>query len=191
MTQISGTEQTAGMVIWLTGLSGAGKTTLGRALQEHLASRGCITCVLDGDEIRWGVSADLGFSPEDRAENNRRVAEIAKLISGMGAVVIVALISPRQADRDRARSIIEGARSTFFEVFVDTPLTVCEDRDPKGFYKRARACQIADFTGVHAPYECPACPDIVVYPGKQTVAASVNLVMEFVMPGNAPKRLKG
>ena len=183
-------EHARGPVIWLTGLSWAGKTTLGEALREDLRGRGVMACVLDGDEIRRGVSADLGFSPEDRTENNRRVAEIARLMSGVGITVIVALISPLQSDRDKARQTIEGAGGAFFEVFVNTPLAVCEERDVKGFYKRARLRQIEDFTGIQAPYEEPRTPDIVVRPAKETVETSVATVMGAVVARIGPAKME-
>lgn len=142
--------------VWLTGLPGAGKTTLARALEQVLATRGQPCCVLDGDELRRGLSRDLGYSDADRSENIRRVAEVARLFNRTGVVAIVALISPLSADRARAREII-GAQA-MIEVHVATPLAICEARDPKGHYKRARQGEIANFTGVGATYEAPQNP---------------------------------
>ncbi|HSI14415.1 MAG TPA: adenylyl-sulfate kinase [Chthoniobacter sp.] len=177
MRQKSGAHR--GAVLWLTGLSGAGKTTLARALEEELLRGTFHPVVLDGDEVRRGLSADLGFSQEDRRENNRRVAEVARLMAAAGMIVIVALISPYRRDRTRARKVVEAADATFFEIFVDTPLAVCEGRDSKGLYKRARADKIRDFTGVHAPYEKPRSPDVTVYPATDSVSESVTTVFHF------------
>lgn len=167
----------SGVVLWLTGLSGAGKTTLARALEQELARRSFHPAVLDGDDVRRGLSADLGFSQEDRRENNRRVAEVARLMAADGRIVIVALISPYRRDRDRAREIVAASGAAFFEIFADTPLAVCEGRDRKGLYQRARADQIRDFTGVHAPYERPPSPDVTVHPATESVEESVAVVM--------------
>lgn len=167
-------------MLWLTGLSGAGKTTLARALERDLSRVMFTTGVLDGDEVRRGLSSDLGFSAGDRAENIRRVAEVASLMAVAGMAVIVALISPNRKDRDRARKIVEASGTLFIEVFVDTPLTVCEERDAKGLYKKAREKEIQDFTGVHTPYESPCSPDVAVYPAEESVAASVDAVMRIV-----------
>ena len=147
-------------VVWLTGLSGAGKSTVADRLEQALHAAGAHTVLLDGDNLRHGLSRDLGFSDGDRAENVRRVAEVAKLMAGAGLVVIVALISPFRAERRMARELMAGGE--FVEVFVDTPLAVCEARDPKGLYWRARAGEIADFTGIGSPYEPPEAPEIVL-----------------------------
>lgn len=143
----------AGGVIWLTGLSGAGKTTIARALETALKAEGRAVFVLDGDCLRRGLCADLGFSPADRRENIRRVGEVARLFADAGMVCIVALISPYRQDRARARAAA-GSRG-FLEVYINAPLAVCERRDPKGLYARARRGELADFTGVSAPYEPP------------------------------------
>jgi len=161
---VSGEERAAanghkGGILWLTGLSGAGKSTLAMALERALFDRGWQTFVLDGDNVRNGLNAGLGFSPDDRAENIRRVAETAKLFADAGMVVIASLISPLQADRARAR-VIGGDR--FHEVHVAADLATCEERDPKGLYKKARAGEIAEFTGVSAPYEAPEQPELVI-----------------------------
>src|SRR6202521_2622305 len=144
-----------GMVVWFTGLSGSGKSTLARALETNLFHRHMQVYVLDGDNVRHGLNSNLGFSPEDRVENIRRVAEIAKLMADAGAVVITAFISPYRMERRRAREIALEGDAEFIEVFVNAPLHVCEQRDPKQLYKKARAAQIRDFTGIDAPYEAP------------------------------------
>lgn len=160
--------------IWLTGLSGSGKSTLARALEKALVARGCAAYVLDGDNLRMGLNADLGFKPEDRSENIRRVGELARLFVDAGLIVTTAFISPYRADRELARAGLEGR---FLEVFLDPGLGVCEERDPKGLYVQARAGQITDFTGVSAPYEAPESPDLVVDTGALTLDESVARVL--------------
>src|SRR5205809_3336315 len=162
-----------GAVIWLTGLSGAGKSTIAQSLERDLFHRGMDTYVLDGDNIRHGLNSNLGFSPDDRVENIRRVSEAAKLMADSGTVVITAFISPYQMDRRRAREIALEGNAEFIEVFVDAPLEVCEARDPKNLYKKARAGEIREFTGIDAPYEAPDDPEIVVRTDEQTVDESV------------------
>lgn len=147
-------------LIWFTGLSGAGKSTLANALEQQLNQRGYHTYLLDGDNIRHGLNRDLGFSPQDRTENIRRVAEVAKLFLDAGLLVITAFISPYRADRAAIRALVETEE--FIEVFVDTPLEICEQRDPKGLYKKARAGEIRDFTGLDAPYEAPIAPEFIL-----------------------------
>lgn len=147
-------------VIWLTGLSGAGKSTLADALERKLLQFDWHTYVLDGDNIRSGLSCDLGFSDSDRDENIRRVAEVAKLMMDAGLVVITAFISPFKKERELARTLIGGGN--FFEVHLSTPLDVCEQRDPKGLYRRARSGEIAQMTGINSPYEAPVNPDFTV-----------------------------
>ena len=137
------------LTIWLTGLSGAGKSTLAAGLEARLVAAGRASYVLDGDNVRHGLNRDLGFSPEDRRENIRRVAEVARLMNDAGLIVITAFISPYREDRRMARDIIGGER--FLEVYLNTPLAVCEARDPKGLYKRARQGGVAEFTGINAP----------------------------------------
>ncbi len=146
------------MVIWLTGLSGAGKSTIATALLQQLQAAGRAAYVLDGDELRTGLNSDLGFTAADRRENVRRVGEVARLMSQAGLVVIVALISPFKADRDAARARLPAGR--FVEVFVSTPLAVAEARDPKGLYRKARAGQLPEFTGISSPYEAPDAPEL-------------------------------
>ena len=171
-----------GAVVWLTGLSGAGKSTIAQALETELFARGMHTYVLDGDNIRHGLNANLGFSPEDRVENIRRVSEVAKLMADAGTVAITAFISPYRMDRRRAREIALEAKAEFIEVFVDAPLGVCEARDPKQLYKRARAGEIRDFTGIDAPYEAPEDPEITVKTDQQSVEQSVSAILEQLLP---------
>ena len=171
-----------GAVVWLTGLSGAGKSTIAQALERELFHRAIHTYVLDGDNIRHGLNSNLGFSPEDREENIRRVSEVAKLMADAGAVVITAFISPYRMDRRRAREIALEGNAEFIEVFVDAPLEVCETRDPKNLYKKARAGEIRDFTGIGAPYEAPEDPEIVVHTDEQTVDESVATILDQLLP---------
>jgi bifunctional enzyme CysN/CysC len=171
-----------GAVIWLTGLSGAGKSTVAQALERELFQRAMHTYVLDGDNIRHGLNSNLGFSPDDRVENIRRVSEVAKLMADSGTVVITAFISPYRMDRSRAREIALEGNAEFIEVFVDAPLAVCERRDPKNLYKKARAGQIREFTGIDAPYEAPEDPEIVVHTDRQSVDESVATILEQLLP---------
>jgi bifunctional enzyme CysN/CysC len=171
-----------GAVIWLTGLSGAGKSTIAQALERELFQRAMHTYVLDGDNIRHGLNSNLGFSPDDRVENIRRVSEVAKLMADAGTVVITAFISPYRMDRSRAREIALEGSSEFIEVFVAAPLEVCEARDPKNLYKKARAGQIREFTGIDAPYEAPEDPEIVVHTDRQSVDESVATILEQLLP---------
>ncbi len=164
-------------VLWLTGLSGAGKSTLAIELERRLFSKGYQVFVLDGDNVRNGLNANLGFSPEDRAENIRRVGEVAALFAEAGVLVITAFISPYRADRDRAR---QAAGDAFHEIYVAADLATCEGRDPKGLYRRARAGEIRDFTGVSAPYEPPSDPDLTVDTGELDVEAAVVRLVDYV-----------
>lgn len=142
-----------GAVLWFTGLSGCGKSTVANAVDRMLHDRGIHTYVLDGDNVRMGLNKNLGFSPEDRTENIRRIGEVAKLFSNSGTVVLTAFISPYKADRDQVREIL--GEGEFLEVYVNASLATCEERDPKGLYKKARAGEIKGFTGIDAPYEAP------------------------------------
>ncbi|PYL52967.1 MAG: adenylyl-sulfate kinase [Verrucomicrobia bacterium] len=171
-----------GAVVWFTGLSGAGKSTIAQALERELFARGTHTYVLDGDNIRHGLNSNLGFSPEDRVENIRRVSEVAKLMADSGVVAITAFISPYRMDRRRAREIALEGNAEFVEVFVDAPLAVCEARDPKNLYKKARAGEIREFTGIDAPYEPPEDAEIVVRTDRQTVNESVATILERLLP---------
>ena len=165
------------LVIWFTGLSASGKSTLAQAVQTVLFERNCRTYVLDGDNIRHGLNKDLGFSPEDREQNIRRIGEVAKLFSDAGVITLTAFISPYRADREKARAINDGS---FVEVYVQCDLAVCEERDPKGLYKKARAGQIPEFTGISAPYEAPENPELVVDTGKETLEESVAKVLAYL-----------
>jgi bifunctional enzyme CysN/CysC len=170
-----------GMVVWLTGLSGSGKSTLARALETNLFNRHMQVYVLDGDNIRHGLNSNLGFSPQDRVENIRRLAEVAKLMAHAGLIVITSFISPYRLDRTRAREVILGADVEFIEAYVATPLHVCEQRDPKKLYERARSGQIKNFTGIDAPYEVPEDPEITIYPDRESVKESVGRLLNFLV----------
>jgi bifunctional enzyme CysN/CysC len=171
-----------GAVVWLTGLSGAGKSTIAAALEKELFQRAMHTYVLDGDNLRHGLNSNLGFSPEDRAENIRRVGEVAKLMADAGTVVITSFISPYRADRRLARESALQAGVEFVEVFVDAPLAVCEERDSKGLYQKARAGLLKGFTGIDAPYEPPEDPEIVVHTHQQTPQESVSQILDDLLP---------
>ncbi len=165
--------------IWFTGLSGAGKSSTANALKHRLQIEGYNPCVLDGDDVRRGLCSDLGFSKEDRVENIRRVAEVTRLMVEVGLIVIVATISPYRRERTMAREVL--APNRFVEVFVDTPLDICETRDPKGLYAKARAGELADFTGVDAPYERPDSPDIHLKPTDGSPDACGRLIFNQLM----------
>jgi bifunctional enzyme CysN/CysC len=164
---------TAGATIWMTGLSGSGKSTIATAIEHTLVSGGRPAFMLDGDNLRHGLNSNLGFSEEDRNENVRRVGEVAKILAESGTVAIASLVSPYRAERDRVRAIHEEAGIPFFEVFVDTPLEECERRDPKGLYAKARAGEITDLTGVGSPYEEPTSPDLVTAPDLEEAVRQV------------------
>jgi len=165
--------------LWLTGLSGSGKTTLALALAHTLRKMGQACAVVDGDVLRRGLCSDLGFSPAHRSENNRRAAELARTLNQAGLIAIVALISPLTVDRERARSII--GRHAMVEVYVACPLASCEARDPKGLYKRARAGELANFTGIDAPYEAPTQAQLVLDSATLNVADCVNTVLHWLI----------
>ena len=150
----------SGRTVWFTGLSGSGKSTLAFAVEEALVARGVAAYVLDGDNVRFGLNRDLGFSAADRTENVRRIGEVCRLFQDAGLVVLSAFISPYRADRDAVRAL--HPEGSFVEVFVDTPLEICEARDVKGWYARARTGEIPEFSGISAPYEAPDAPDITV-----------------------------
>ena len=166
-----------GATVWLTGLSGSGKSSLAIELERRLVAEGRPAYLLDGDNLRHGLNADLGFSDDDRRENIRRTAEVAALFADSGAVVLVSLISPFAAERQRAREIHEQAGIAFHEVFLDTPIEVCEERDPKGLYKKARAGEITQFTGIDSPYERPEHADIVVAPEDGSPGHNAELII--------------
>ena len=179
------------ITVWFTGLPGSGKSTLARAVEAHLVSEAVLAYVLDGDNLRFGLNSDLGFSPEDRTENIRRAGEVSALLRETGAVVLAAFISPYRRDRDRIRDLHPAG--AFMEVFVDAPLSVCEQRDPKGLYAKARAGVIADLTGVSAPYEEPVDPELrvrtAVVDVEQAARTVVSAVLDRVRPaGGASHR---
>jgi bifunctional enzyme CysN/CysC len=151
-----------GATVWLTGLSGSGKSTVAVELERRLVAAGRPAYILDGDNLRHGLNADLGFTDDDRAENVRRVGEVARLLADAGVVALVPVISPFRAGRDGVRAMHEAAGVPFLEVFVDTPIELCEQRDPKGLYAKARAGEITGFTGIDSPYEPPAAPELVL-----------------------------
>ncbi|MFS2015084.1 adenylyl-sulfate kinase [Massilia sp. CT11-108] len=164
-----------GAVVWITGLSGAGKTTLALALERALFDRGCTVFVLDGDKVRHGLCADLGFSLPERSENIRRIGETARLFYEAGQIVIVSAISPLRADRARARALIPAPY--FIEVHCRCPLAVCEARDPKGLYRKARAGLLPEFTGISSPYEAPDAPEVLVDSAASSVAQEVGRIL--------------
>jgi len=160
-----------GATLWLTGLSASGKSTIAVATERALVERGHLAYVLDGDNVRHGLNKNLGFSPADRTENIRRIAEVAKLFTDCGVLVLTSFISPYRSDRDAARALFPAG--DFVEVFVDASLETCEGRDPKGLYKKARAGEIPEFTGISAPYEPPERPELVLDTAALSVEASV------------------
>ena len=170
--------QQKGTVVWMTGLSGAGKTTVSIALENALFEQKALVTLMDGDVVRTGLNRDLGFSAKDRKENIRRIGEVAKLLANQAFVVIVAFISPFREDRDWVRQSMGNGR--FIEVFVDCPLAVCEERDTKGLYKKARKGEINDFTGISSPYEPPASPEIHIKTSKHSVDDCVEQITHFL-----------
>jgi adenylylsulfate kinase len=167
-----------GATVWLTGLSGSGKSTIAVDLEKRLAERGVRTYILDGDNIRHGLNKNLGFSPEDRTENIRRIGEVAKLFTDAGVVAITAFISPYRADRDQVRGLMKTG--DFIEILVDCPVEVCEQRDVKGLYKKARAGEIKEFTGISAPYEAPTSPELTVPSHQLTVEAASAKIVDYL-----------
>jgi adenylylsulfate kinase len=166
--------------LWLTGLSGSGKSTIAQALERELHNKGFFAQVLDGDNIRSGINSNLGFSIEDRKENIRRIAEIAKLYVNSGVIAINSFISPTTEIRSYAKSII--GESDFIEIFINTPLEVCETRDVKGLYKKARSGEIKGFTGIDSPYQAPINPNLEIKTANQSVRESVAAILEFILP---------
>ena len=166
-------------VLWFTGLSGSGKSTLAHCVEEELYQLGCRTIVLDGDNVRHGLCGDLGFSDVDRKENLRRIGEMSKLFVEAGVITLTAFISPFSDDRNRVKSLM--TQSEFIEIFVDCSIDVCEKRDTKGLYKKARKGEVANFTGISSPYEPPENPDLVVDTGSQTLDESAKLVMNLLI----------
>lgn len=166
------------VILWFTGLSGAGKSTVAHALEETLYQLGANTYVLDGDNVRHGLCGDLGFSDDDRNENIRRIGEIAKLFIDAGVIALTAFISPFRADRQRARDLVNDG--DFIEIHVKCPLDVCETRDPKGLYKKARAGLIKGYTGISSPYEEPETPEIVIDTSLNTIEQSVDQIIAYL-----------
>jgi len=171
-----------GAVLWFTGLSGSGKSTIGHRVERMLIERGAFAYVLDGDNIRHGLNSDLGFSQEDRVENIRRIGEVARLFADAGGLVLSAFISPYRKDRDRVRALM--GQGEFIEVFVDTPLEICESRDPKGLYKKARAGEISNFTGLDAPYEAPEAPEVHLETVNLSVDEAASRVITYLEQQN-------
>jgi adenylylsulfate kinase len=169
-----------GATLWFTGLSASGKSTVAFTLEHLLMEKGHMAYVLDGDNVRHGLNKNLGFSAEDREENIRRIGEVAKLFGDAGIVTMTSFISPYRMDRNRVRDMHDAADLPFYEIFVSTPINVCEERDPKGLYKRARAGEIKMFTGIDDPYEPPESPEIVLHTDKQTPPECALQIMEVL-----------
>ncbi|KZN51023.1 adenylyl-sulfate kinase [Pseudoalteromonas luteoviolacea] len=170
------------VILWFTGFSGSGKSTVANALESALHQSGVHTYLLDGDNVRHGLCKDLGFSDADRVENIRRVGELSKLMVDAGLIVLTAFISPFQAERDMVRNLVEDGE--FIEVFLDTPLEVCEQRDPKGLYKKARAGEIKNFTGIDSDYQPPVAPEIRLNTGENSLEQSVQQLIDYLKDKN-------
>ena len=170
-----------GATIWFTGLSGSGKSTIAVALENALFSRGKLSYRLDGDNVRMGINKNLGFSEEDRTENIRRIGEVSKLFGDAGTIALSSFISPYRADRDEVRKLHEATDLNFVEVFVDCSLAVAEGRDPKGLYKKARAGEIKNFTGIDDPYEAPENPEIHLHTDRMTLEEEVSIIIDYLM----------
>lgn len=166
------------VILWFTGFSGAGKSTLAHAVEKALFNLGCRTFVVDGDNVRNGLCADLGFTANDRQENIRRIGELSKLFLDAGVITLTAFISPFRADRERVRTLVKD--SEFIEIHCNADLAVCEGRDIKGLYKKARRGEIADFTGISSPYEPPQNPELVINTATETLEDSVNIVLAYL-----------
>ena len=166
------------MVIWFTGLSGSGKSTLAHALEEKLFNLGCKTFVLDGDNVRYGLNSNLGFSETDRAENIRRISEVSKLMLEAGLIVMTAFISPFKKNRDQAKSLI--LHDNFIEIYCKASLEVCESRDIKGLYKLARSGKIKNYTGIDSPYEAPENPELIIDTDKESIEDSVAIILNYL-----------
>lgn len=168
-----------GVVLWFTGLSGSGKSTVARAVEKKLFELGHLSYVLDGDNIRFGLNKNLGFSPEDRTENIRRIGEVAKLFADAGLITLTAFISPYRADRDSARNLLGAGE--FIEIYIKCPIEECEKRDVKGLYQKAKAGEIKEFTGISAPYEEPVSPELVVETAGETLEESADKVIKYLI----------
>ncbi|GFO69013.1 adenylyl-sulfate kinase [Geomonas limicola] len=171
------------LVLWFTGLSGSGKSTLAHLVEEQLFQQGWYTYLLDGDNVRHGLNGDLGFSEADRRENIRRVGEVSRLFVDAGVVVLTALISPYREDRDRVRALF--GNDDFIEIFLDCPLEICEQRDPKGLYRKARAGELPQFTGIDSPYEAPLAPEITINTGLHGVEECVARIISHLRQHSA------
>ena len=171
-------NQHKSVILWFTGLSGAGKSTLAHAVEEKLHQKGCRTFVLDGDNVRHGLCGDLGFSEVDRKENIRRIGNVAKLFLEAGVIVLTAFISPFRSDRELVRTLVPHGE--FLEIYCDTPIEVCEQRDTKGLYAKARSGEIKDFTGISSPYESPDKPELSVDTGHETLEQCANQVIDLL-----------
>ena len=167
-----------GAIIWFTGLSGSGKSTLAHAVEESLHQQGCRTFVLDGDNVRHGLCGDLGFSEKDRQENIRRISEVSKLFMQAGVIVLTAFISPYRLDRNRVRNMVNP--NEFIEIYCNTSIEICEERDVKGLYKKARSGEISEFTGISSPYEQPECPELLLNTGSESLDVCVQEVMSKI-----------
>lgn len=172
-------------ILWFTGLSGSGKSTLANAVEQELFRRGVRTYVLDGDNIRHGLNSNVDFSEEGRKENIRRIGEVSKLFVDAGIIVLTAFISPFRADRDKVRALVQEGE--FIEIFVDCPLEVCESRDVKGLYKKARAGEIPDFTGIHSPFEAPLQPELIIRTSENDLSTSVNIIIDYISNKLSPR----
>jgi len=168
-----------GCLIWLTGLSGSGKSTVAFTLEHALVSRGTLAYVLDGDNIRHGLNADLGFLPEDRSENIRRIGEVGKLFTDCGVITVASFVSPYREDRENVRSLLK--EGDFFEVYINAPLSLCEERDPKGLYKKARVGEIPSFTGISDPYEPPENPEMTINTETTTPEKAALEIIDFLV----------
>ncbi|MCX5649897.1 MAG: adenylyl-sulfate kinase [Planctomycetota bacterium] len=169
-----------GAVVWFTGLSGSGKSTVAVAVETRLLGAGRLCYRVDGDNLRHGLNKNLGFSPDDRAENVRRTGEVCRILADTGVIVLASLVSPFRAERERVRAMHAEAKVPFMEVFVDVPLEVAESRDPKGLYRKARAGEIKDFTGVHQPYEAPTACELTLPASTQSVDACALQVVQML-----------
>jgi len=167
-----------GVVLWFTGLSGSGKSTIAFAVEHALTERGRLAYVLDGDNIRHGLNNNLGFSATDRTENIRRIGEVSRLFADAGLITLSSFVSPYRSDRDKVRTLLD--EGDFVEIFVNTPLALCEQRDPKGLYKKARSGEIPNFTGISDPYEPPITPELEIRTAELTVEAAASLVLDLL-----------
>lgn len=175
-----------GVTLWFTGLSGSGKSTIGTALERELHKQGHTTYVLDGDNIRHGLNKDLGFGPGDRQENIRRIGEVCNLFTDAGIICLAAFVSPYKEDRDNVRALLEkevNQQKNFIEIYVQADVSVCEGRDPKGLYKKARAGEINEFTGISAPFEAPENPEVIINSGEKSVEECVAQLMSYLNNG--------